>query len=104
MTNHPNRSAERVTIHSYSGECERVTLPTPHWTGKREIQTGVTLEALYRGPRTGRMFSRSYSIWADRSNNGANVGTQYQEIDLDQYLMLCDKVDTDPINVTPTEV
>jgi hypothetical protein len=102
MTNHPNRSTERVTIQTGYDQAERIALPTPHWTGKREIQTGVTLEALYRGPRTGRMFARSYSIWDD--GHGRNTGTIYRELDMSEYLRLCDKADIEPVNVTPIEV
>lgn len=99
MANHPNRNrTERVIITNLKDEREYVTLPRPHWTGQRETSTGITTEALYVGPRTGRRFVRTHSIWQQRGWNARGVvGTTYREIDLDTYLAFCEKVGCDPI-------
>lgn len=105
MSNHPNRSTERVTITNLHGEAERVTLPHPHYhrvsSGRREDETGVWIEAIYSGPRTGRKFVRTYSIWD--AGNGRTVGTTYREMDESEYLRLCERVGTEPVNVEETE-
>ena len=106
MTNHPNRTnSERVTINNLNHEREHVTLPRPHWTGRRECDTGLTLEALYSGPRTGRRFARTYSIWQKRGWNATGVvGTTYQELDEQAYLRLCQIAGVDPAHIEPTTV
>ena len=106
MTNHPNRSTERVTLQTLNGNTERVTLPQPHYecphNGRGQDQTGVWIEALYVGPRTGRRFVRHYSIW-DRGD-GSTVGTTYRELDTSEYLWLCERVGCEPVNCKTTEV
>lgn len=104
MTNHPNRSTERVTIETPRGHRERVTLPAPLWEGRVETSTGVTLEAIYRGQRTGRMYARYYSIWQRSDGTGRHVGTTYAELDTDEYLQVCHLADVDPVGVDVTEV
>lgn len=106
MTNHPSRSTERVTITNLNGEHERVTLPAPHYEsracGQSNGGTGVWITALYAGPRTGRKFVRSHSMW-DRGD-GCTVGTTYREIDESQYLAYCERVGCDPEHVDSVEV
>lgn len=97
MANHPQRSGERVTIINLNGESERVTLPAPFWEGSvtgPAHSTGVWITALYLGPRTGRMFRRSHSIW-DRGD-GATVGTTYRELTEPELLTCCERVGTSP--------
>ena len=99
---------ETVTITNLSGDSERVTLPRPHYEnppGRRsEDTTGVWYTGLYVGPRTGRMFLRSYSIWD--SGDGSVCGTTYEELDADRYLSLCRTLDEEPVGpaATPSEV
>ncbi len=96
-TNHPQRSGERVTIINLDGEAERVTLPAPFWHGSATgpaHSTGVWITGLYLGPRTGRMFRRSRSIW-DRGD-GATVGTTYRELTGSEFLTCCELVGVDP--------
>lgn len=107
MTNHPNRSTERVTITNLAGENERVTLPQPHFSdaatnssGYNNAGTGVWITALYAGPRTGRKFIRTNSIW-DRGD-GCNVGTTYRELDESEYLGACKRVGCEPESVSNT--
>ena len=102
MANHPNRSTERVTIETLRGRQERVTLPAPMWEGSIKRGAGITLEAIYRGPRTGRMFARHYSIWERTDGTGRLEGTTYSEIDADEYLHLCRVADVEPLGVDAT--
>lgn len=106
MSNHPQRSGERVTITNLDGEAERVTLPAPFWSGSASgpaHSTGVWITALYLGPRTGRMFRRSHSIW-DRGD-GATVGTTYRELTLPEMLACCDRIGADvPDAIEASEV
>lgn len=97
MANHPQRSGERVTITNLDGESERVTLPQPFWAASVSgpaHSTGVWITALYLGPRTGRMFRRSHSIW-DRGD-GATVGTTYRELSMPEFLACCERVGVEP--------
>lgn len=98
MTNHPNRSTERVTLENLRGRQERVTLPSPMWEGRVKRGAGITLEAIYYGPRTGRMFARHYSGWQSHTT-GLTEGTTYSEIDTGDYLHLCRLADVEPIGV-----
>lgn len=108
MTNHPNRSTERVTITNLAGDCERVTLPQPHFSesarnssGYNNTGTGTWITALYAGPRTGRKFIRTHSIW-DRGD-GATVGTTYRELAEPAYLAACERVGCEPEHVAVTD-
>lgn len=97
MSNHENRSNERVTLQDFYGNYQRVTLPAPFYEASAsgpEDWTGVWITALYYGPRSGRMFSRTYSIWDD--GHGRNVGTRYREIDRSDFLHYCDLVGVEP--------
>lgn len=88
------------TIENLAGVRERVSLPNPHYTGNDKIGTGETLRALYSGPRTGRRFAHTYSIWEDRcANDGTTIGDVYAEIDEITYLRYCEIACCDPIGV-----
>jgi len=81
------------TITNLHGQSERVSLPQPHWVPEwagdgPQIATGVKLCALYSGPRTGRKYAHTHSIWQDR-RTGSIVGEEYCELDPDTYLTYC---------------
>jgi hypothetical protein len=86
---------ETVTLTNLRGISERVTLPAPHWEGKRSRGAGVWTRALYVGPRTGRMFLRADSIW-DRGD-GITEGTVYRELDPAGYLEIARTLGIEPI-------
>ena len=88
-----------TTIENLKGRYERVTLPQPIWDGAVETSAGITLEAIYRGPRTGRMFARYYSIWQRNDGTGGCVGTTYPELTADEYLQVCRLADVEPVGV-----
>ena len=94
------------TITNLDGESERVSLPTPHFThhthGQENLSTGVWLTGLYSGPRSGRKFARTWSIWQKRVGYGV-VGETYFELGEAEYLHYCNVVGTEPINVAVTE-
>lgn len=94
--NHPNREVERVTIENLSARMERVSLPAPHWTGRVEQSPGIILQAIYRGPKTGRMFCRQFSQWQAGPGRGS-IGTIYTELNLSDYLALCDIAGCEPV-------
>ncbi len=52
-----------------------MTLPKPIWSGRDEMGTGLTREAIYVSPRARRCVVESYSIWAKR--DGTHQGTCY---------------------------
>lgn len=91
-------ASERVTVYAPNGYAMRVRLPEPHWTGSHEIGTGFYLLALYRGPKSGRMFALVDSRWETRNGSGEPRGERYEEIDLDRYLHLCAEVGTEPVD------
>jgi hypothetical protein len=95
---------ETVTITSLTGDSERVTLPRPHYENPKghrsEDTTGTWWEALYVGPRTGRMFVRMYSIWDD--GNGRCVGTTYSELSMADYLWFCERIGCSPVGQAAT--
>ena len=94
------------TITNLAGDCERVSLPAPHFThdthGQENLSTGVWITGLYSGPRTGRKFVRTYSIWQSRNGYGVR-GETYRELDESEYLEHCAIVDCEPVNVSATE-
>jgi hypothetical protein len=95
------------TITNLCGEAERVSLPQPHYEAAAQGEqdyTGVWITGIFSGPRTGRRFVRTYSIWQRSHNDGRCVGTTIREIDEAEYLNLCERVDTDPVNVTAADV
>ena len=109
MSNHTNISAERVIITDpCTGQSERVTLPQPHWTdvarGPETLGTGVWATGLYVGPRTGRRFLRTESIWMRSHNDSRVVGTTYRELTVSEYLDVCRALGVEPVNVDATEV
>jgi hypothetical protein len=92
--------SQSQTIINLSGEHERVTLPQPEYSasksGQEDFGTGVWLTGIWRGPRTGRMFVRTYSIWASSRNDGSNVGSRTIEVDESGYLRACDVAGIEP--------
>ncbi len=98
----------KETITDLHGEKERVSLPEPHWSNYTthqsytEHMTGIWIEALYAGPRTGRKFAQVYSAWGD--GRGYTTGDVYEELDQPTYLKYCALVNCDPVNVEAVEV
>lgn len=86
-----------ATVLLLMGDRVRVTLPEPHWEGRREISTGIIAKALYSGKRTGRHFIQTYSIWDN--GRGGNTGEQFRELEEADYLKICEKVDAEPAYV-----
>lgn len=93
------------TIINLHGDCERVSLPAPHFTththGPENLTTGIWITDLYSGPRTGRKFARTWSIWQKR--DGGIEGETYRELDEIDYLHYCTVVGCEPVNVPVTE-
>lgn len=91
------------TIQNLFGEYERGTLPNPHYSAEAtgpEDYTGTWITGLYSGPRTGRKFVRTYSIWDN--GRGSCIGTNYSELDESEYLDKCDRVGCEPEHVEAT--
>lgn len=94
------------TITNAFGEKERVSLPAPHYTAEARGQsdfTGIWITALYSGPKTGRRFARTDSIWENRQTGGM-VGTRIHELEESQYLDYCERVGCEPEHITVKEV
>ena len=92
------------TITKLNGDHERVSLPIPHYTAPargEQLCTGVWITGLYSGPRTGRKFVRTYSIWQRRNGHGV-VGETLQELNAAEYLHYCNLVGVEPVNVSAT--
>lgn len=84
------------TIENLNGDRERVTLPNPIPDSScKNFGTGVSLEAIYRGPRTGRFILHTYSIWENRQTHGV-MGDQFYEVDLSAFLHACECAGVDP--------
>lgn len=81
----------KATVTSLNGSKERVTLPEPQWTGKEKWSAGLTLQAIYVGPRTGRMVIHLYSIWQ------GEVGDIYRLVTVDEYLRACEIANIEPV-------
>ena len=77
-----------VTVETLSGDNQSISLPSPVWVGNEMIRTGVALKAIYRGPRTGRMFIYTSSIWQKQNGRGIE-GEKYTEINESQFLGFC---------------
>lgn len=94
------------TITNLNGDSERVSLPAPHFTasprGRENLSTGIWLTGLYSGPRTGRKFARTYSIWQSKTGYGV-IGETYCELTEAEYLHYCNVVGCEPVNVAVTE-
>lgn len=88
----------KTTITNLRGDNERISLPLPIYEaeprGREHLGAGVWITGIYKGPRTGRMFLRTYSIW-DRGD-GAHVGTRVRELDQSDFLDYCQRVDINP--------
>jgi hypothetical protein len=81
----------------YSGDCEetaeRVTLPEPFYEAEargQEDYTGKWVTGLYYGPRSGRCFVETYSIWDD--GKGRCTGEVIREVSLTELLTVADHV------------
>ena len=92
-----------ATILNLKGERERVSLPAPQWSGSKETSTGILTLAIFSGPRTGRKIHHYFSSWQEKSGRGV-VGECHDEIDNDQYLTLCQKLDIDPAYIAAHEL
>ena len=80
-----------TTITNLNGDNERVTLPEAHWKGKENDGTGVWITGLYYGPRSGRIFIKTHSIWDDGRHMGINVGTRVREVERCEFLRACER-------------
>jgi len=75
-----------------------VTLPSAHWEGKDEIQTGVYAIALFAGKKSGRKFIETLSLWDN--GRGGNIGYKTREITDSDYMELCQKIGVEPIHIS----
>ena len=80
-----------TTITNLNGDAERVTLPVAHWSGRERAGTGVWITGLYHGPRSGRVFIRTHSIWDDGRHMGINVGERVCEVECSEFLLACER-------------
>jgi hypothetical protein len=78
------------------GSAERVTLPEPFYSAKAQGQedyTGVCVTGLYYGPRSGRCFVETYSVWDD--GTGRCQGDSISEVELSELLKIAKHVRAD---------
>ena len=87
----------QVTINNLQCQKERISLPAPAWEGREEWGTGVTLEAIYRGPRTGRMVIKLLSRWQGE-------GESYDEVCAEDYLGACQLAGIEPAGIEVTDL
>lgn len=92
-----------TTVTNLAGDTERVSLPRAleDSTCKR-YSTGIELSAIYRGPRTGRMFAEFYSIWDN--GRGECRGTYVREITTPEFIEMCDRCGIEPVGAEHSEV
>ena len=90
-----------IKLELTNGDFVWATLPAPFWVGKEQLSPGVTLHALYRGARSGRMVAETYSCWVDY--RGKIAGTQFREITESEWINFCDLVGVDP-QLTPEDL
>jgi hypothetical protein len=77
-----------VTITTADGDRQRINLPkSPVWEGRREIGTGVTIEAIYVGKISRRVIAEYESRWDN--GRGGTVGRYWAELDHDQIAAAC---------------
>lgn len=90
----------QATIFDGDGNAERVTLPEPFYGefGVRpsgpEDYTGSWIIAMYYGPRSGRCFLETYSIWD--AGDGSIIGTRIEEVTKPELLARCKRVSCEP--------
>ena len=88
----------KTIVTNLQGEREYLSLPIPEYEhlgkGCKDWESGVSLLAIWRGPRTGRTFIGTYSIWDN--GRGAHVGYRVVEVDKQAYLRACDMAGIDP--------
>jgi hypothetical protein len=93
----------KATVYDYDGT-KRVTLPEPFYESSAsgpEDYTGVWITALYYGPRSGRAFKRTYSIW---EIGGRVTGERYEEISLADLLRVADHVGAELPDYIPAPI
>jgi hypothetical protein len=81
----------KTIITNLNNEKEYVSLPNPHYehaASGRTIAAGVWITGLFSGPRSGRKFVRTYSIWDN--GRGLHIGTRIKEVDDTEYLDACE--------------
>lgn len=78
----------------YESDCCYFNLPAPLWEGREQINTGVCLTGLYKGPKSGRMVARFYSLWVDRQ--GRVTGEYFSRIYLSDWVTYCELAGIDP--------
>ncbi len=76
------------------GDCCYLSLPAPLWEGKEELNTGIWLTGLYKGPKSGRMVARFYSQWVD--HKGRITGEYFSRIYLSDWVTYCELAGIDP--------
>lgn len=88
----------KTTVINLQGEREYVSLPTPEYEhlgrGCKDWGSGVSLLAIWRGPRTGRTFIGTYSIWDN--GHGMHAGYRVTEVDKQTYLRACSVAGINP--------
>lgn len=58
----------------------------PVWAGYLRLDMGLQLEALYRGPKSGRLLAQTYSTWPRPFSRCEKiVGRKWVEIDQEQW-------------------
>jgi hypothetical protein len=90
------------TVTNLQGEREYINLPKPLWVGRNDWGTGVTLVAVFRGPRTHRLFIHTYSIWEDRQTLGRR-GDEWDEVGESTWLSACECAGIEP-TITASEI
>jgi hypothetical protein len=88
----------KLTITNLRGENEYLSMSKPEYEsskcGQADYGTGVWLIGIFRGPKTGRMFISTDSIWDN--GNGCCVGQRTREVDESEYLRACRVAGIDP--------
>lgn len=67
------------TIDMIDGTTRRLSLPTGITIDDKQFATGMTLESVFVGPRSGRVVIQTYSVWDD--GTGRCRGRAWRELD-----------------------
>jgi len=78
----------------YDGDSCYLNLPAPLWEGREQINTGVWLTGLYKGPKSGRMVARIDSQWAGL--HGRTAGEHFERCYLANWIDYCELAGIDP--------
>jgi len=78
----------------YDSDCRYLSLPTPMWEGREELNTGIWLTGLYKGPKSGRMVARFDSQWVDQK--GRMEGESFSRIYMSEWINYCEIAGIDP--------